>query len=255
MSNVCLKYRIETIVLFWMGTNNNGAQARTRMALLEAAGAVFAEHGYRNTTVRQICRQAGANVAAVNYHFGDKERLYLEVLRCAHSRAVAKFPADMGVGAEAPPQERLRAFVRSFLLRIFDAGPTAWLGKLIAMEMINPSVALDSLVRERIRPMADLLGGIVAELLGPGAGTREIRLCGLSIVSQCLFYAHCRSVLTALYPAQRFDLRAAEQLADHIVCFSLAGLKNSARSVEVAKRRTPAAQILAQGSAARRCGP
>jgi TetR/AcrR family transcriptional regulator, regulator of cefoperazone and chloramphenicol sensitivity len=214
-------------------------QAATRPALLEAAGLVFAERGFRGTTVRQICRRAGANVAAINYHFGNKENLYLEVIRHAHRQALAKYPFDLGVQAADPAADRLRAYVRSFLLRIFDPGPTAWMSKLIAMEMINPSGALDSLVRERIRPMAKILGGIVAELLGPGAHPEQVRLCGLSVVSQCLFYAHCRAMLSRLYPAQPFDPAAIERLSNHITTFSLAALRQ-ARRVR-AKPRYPVA--------------
>ncbi len=75
----------------------------TRRQLLEAAGAVFAEAGFRNATVREICHQAGANIAAVNYHFGDKETLYSEVLRYAHGRALEKYPLlpDIGRGRGA----------------------------------------------------------------------------------------------------------------------------------------------------------
>ena len=55
-------------------------QAATRRELLDAAAEVFGEAGYRNATVREICRRAGANIAAINYHFGDKEKLYADVL-------------------------------------------------------------------------------------------------------------------------------------------------------------------------------
>ena len=202
--------------------------ARTRQDLLEAAGAVFAERGYRNTTVRRICARAGANVAAVNYHFGDKLNLYLEVLRRAHARSLRRYPLDMGVLATAPPEERLRAFVRSFLFRIFATGPSARIGKLMAMEMVNPSAALETLVAKHIRPMAELLYGIISELLGPGVQPQEVRLCGFSIISQCVFHAHCRSVVEELYPDQRFPLKDVERLATHIVRFSLAGLKEVA---------------------------
>ena len=59
-------------------------QDPTKARLLEAAGEEFAEKGFELARVRAICERAGANLAAVNYHFGDKEQLYVEVLREAH---------------------------------------------------------------------------------------------------------------------------------------------------------------------------
>ncbi|MGQ9671001.1 MAG: TetR family transcriptional regulator, partial [Desulfosoma sp.] len=49
----------------------------TRARLLDAACDVFAEKGYRGARLADICRRAGANIAAVNYHFGDKASLYV----------------------------------------------------------------------------------------------------------------------------------------------------------------------------------
>src|SRR5580693_1866756 len=98
----------------------------TRRQLLEAAGEVFAEVGFRNATVREICQRAGANVAAINYHFGDKETLYVEVLRYAHGKALEKYPLLMDVDESAPPEKKLHGFVYSLLLRIFDKGSTSW---------------------------------------------------------------------------------------------------------------------------------
>jgi AcrR family transcriptional regulator len=199
----------------------------TRRQLLEAAGAVFAEAGFRDATVREICRRAGANIAAVNYHFGDKETLYAEVLRHAHSRAHEKYPPLLDVPADAPPEKKLRAFVLSFLLRIFDKGPTAWQGKLMSREMIEPTAALDSLIEERMRPMANQLRAIVEEILGCAPNDERARLCGMSVVSQCVFYHHCRPVVSRLFPKHPpEDAASIERLADHITRFSLAAMKH-----------------------------
>jgi AcrR family transcriptional regulator len=201
-------------------------QAETRRKLMESAGEVFAETGFRDATVREICRRAGANIAAVNYHFGDKEKLYTEVLRYAQAKAVEKYPPLLDVAADAPAEKKLRAFVNSLLLRVFDKGPTAWHGKLMLREMIEPTAALDLLVEERLRPMAAQLWQIVAEILDRPFNDERVRQCSFSVVSQCVFYHHCQPVISRLYPQQTFDPAGITRLADHIACFSLAAMKN-----------------------------
>lgn len=202
------------------------ADDATRQQLLEAAGAVFAETGFRAATVREICRRAGANIAAVNYHFGDKETLYAEVLRYSQQKAVEKHPPLLGVSPNAAPEKKLRAFVQSLLLRIFDTGPIAWHGKLMSREMVEPSAALDSLVQERLRPMSEQLRKIVAEILNCPVNDDRVRLCSLSVVSQCLFYHHCQPVVSRLFPQQQYDNDGIAGLADHIANFSLAAMKH-----------------------------
>lgn len=204
----------------------------TRRRLLEAAGEVFAENGYRAATIRDICKRAGANIAAVNYHFGDKGRLYAEVLTYAHRCSLEKYPPSLGLAesAAAPiaAEERLAAFVRSFMLRILDEGRPAWHGKLMLREMAEPTAALDSLVEESIRPNLNLIRGIVTDLLGGAATEDDIRVCASSVVAQCLFYYHCRPVITRLYPRQSYAADEIGRLADHITRFSLGGLMHRA---------------------------
>ena len=203
------------------------SHAETRRRLMEAAGEVFAEMGFREATVREICRRAGANVAAVNYHFRDKETLYLEVLRYAQAKALAEYPPLLGVAPDAPPEPRLHAFVKSLLLRIFNKGPNSWHGKILSREMIEPTAALDSLVEERMRPMAGLLTRIVAEILQCPLNDERVRLYAFSVVSQCVFYHHCRPVVSRLFPGQpAMDQAGIERLADHITRFSLAAMKH-----------------------------
>ncbi|HEX4647142.1 MAG TPA: CerR family C-terminal domain-containing protein, partial [Verrucomicrobiae bacterium] len=183
----------------------------------------------RAATVREICERAEANIAAVNYHFGDKEKLYRAVLQETYQRAIKKYPADYGLRENATAEERLRAFVHSLLLRIFSDGPSARHGKLMAREMMEPTGALDAIVREDISPMSALLFSIVSELLGTGADEAAKRLCANSVVSQALFYHHCRPVVARMFPEMKFDPAAIEELTAHITAFSLAAIKDLAK--------------------------
>lgn len=222
---MCLKVKLKTPIE--AGEVNI---AETRRQLLEAAGAVFAEVGFRDATVREICRRAEANIAAVNYHFGDKEQLYMAVLRDCQARAIEKYPLMLDVSPNAAPEKRLRAFVESLLRRIFDSGPTAWHSKLMMREMIDPTAALDVLVEEKIRPMAEQLRQIVAEILDCPAEDERARLCSFSVVSQCVFYSHCRPLITRLFPQKQPDPPDIAALAEHITHFSLAGLEYLAKA-------------------------
>ena len=199
--------------------------AGTEKRLLEAAGEIFAEHGYRAATVRQICEKARTNIAAVNYHFGDKEGLYMAVLRSVHRASAEKYPPHFGGSPAAAPEQKLRVYVRSLLLRIFDEGRPGWHTKIMMREMIEPTRALDMLVEEGARPLHQELSSIVGELLGPAANDELVRLSVLSIVSQCVYYRRARPVITRLYPQQRYDSKEVERLTEHISQFSLLALE------------------------------
>jgi len=202
------------------------AQDPTREKLIEAGSEVFAEVGFRNATVRQIVDRAGANIAAVNYHFGDQETLYAEVLKSAYLRALEKYPPDFGLPEKATVEQRLEAFVRSFLLRIFDEGPHSHHGKLMAREMVDPTSALDSLVGAAMGRQSEAIRLIVRDLLGRSASEETVRMCGMSVVSQVLFYHTCRPVIVRLFPNLKFGPKDIERIAAHVTRFSLAALKN-----------------------------
>ncbi|MBV8779876.1 MAG: CerR family C-terminal domain-containing protein [Phycisphaerae bacterium] len=203
---------------------SNSASCETRLKLIEAAGEVFADSGFHNATIRQICERAGANVAAVNYHFRDKAELYDAVLQYSHCAAEAAFAANQPP-ADAPPEERLQAFIRLTLLRILDEGRPTWHGKLMTREMTEPSAALDKLVQEAIKPRFKKLSGIVAELLGPGADQFTIEKCYNSVIAQCVFYHHCKPLLQRLEPDLSYDREGIETLAQHITRFSLVAIR------------------------------
>jgi AcrR family transcriptional regulator len=206
------------------------ACAETRQRLIEAAAAVFAEVGYQAATVREICRRAGANIAAVNYHFGDKERLYREILCQGAHMLRERYPmGEPEFAPDRPAEERLREFIHRFLRRILSANEGVYYGKLMSREMIDPTPALDMVLDEIIRPLINLLTGILRDMLGERASDKTLRYCSQSIIGQCVFYHHCRPVISRLLPDQTFEAEDIEGMAEHIYQFSLAGVRKLAQ--------------------------
>jgi AcrR family transcriptional regulator len=204
---------------------NYGNSMDTYQRLLQAAGEVFAQRGFRAATVREISQRARANVAAVNYHFRDKRALYNSVLQFSLTSALEKYPPDDGLGNNPTAEERLHAFIRSMLFRLLDRGRPAWHGRLMIRELADPTPGLDQLIEESIRPLFLLLNSIVRELMGGAANEDSVLLCSMSIIGQCLFYRHSRPVISTLY-AQRFGPDDIELLVEHITKFSVCGIRD-----------------------------
>ena len=203
----------------------------TRQRLLEAAAEVFADDGYRRATIAKICRRAGANIAAVNYHFGDKQGLYAAVFEYAQRRASTEDAA--AVDETAPPEDRLRAHVATFVGRLLDPRRPAWIARLLAHELIEPTQVLDRLVRNRMRANHQQIASAIRELLGPAATPETVRLCTLSVISQCVFYRNSAAVVTRLYP-EIVPSKEVERIADHVTEFSLAAIRGLANNGKAA---------------------
>jgi AcrR family transcriptional regulator len=211
------------------GSNMEGkasSDVDSRDRILEAAGEVFAECGFRSATIRRICERAGVNVAAINYYFGGKQKLYSEVLKHWSEYALKKYPLLLGVGEEAPVEERLKAFVRSLLFRLLDKGKPAWFGKLMAREMTEPTQAFERLVKEVVRPRDRILASIVQKKIGTSVDRERIRLFCASIIGQCVYYYNARAIMARLYRRDVSKAGEIERIANHIVQFSLRGLEH-----------------------------
>lgn len=194
----------------------------TRQRLLEAAGEVFAERGYHDATIREICERATANVAAINYHFGNKEELYKAVFNYLKKNVPRLHEPDPPAGS---PEERLRAFVHQALTSFFDEGHPAWFAKLMVHELMEPTKVLDMLVRQYFGPNIERLKQIVRELTGGSADEEAQALCAFSITAQWVFYFVSGNAVKRLNPGQRFRPEDIAHLADHISKFSVAALK------------------------------
>jgi TetR/AcrR family transcriptional regulator, regulator of cefoperazone and chloramphenicol sensitivity len=223
----------------------------TRQRLLAAAAEVFAQRGFWETTHAEICEKAKANTAAVNYHFGSKENLYVEAWKYSFERSVEAHPPDGGVAPDAPVQERLQGRVLAFMHRIAD--PNNHEIEIMHKEMANPTGLLAEAFQRAVEPMRQRLRAIVQELLGDGASEQQVSFCQMSLMGQCfgpiLHLRRAKMASGAGYPAgPPFEFSVAE-LADHVTQFSLAGIRGIRQGTP--KRRASGAGPRPEGTASR----
>lgn len=193
--------------------------------LLLTAVEVFAEHGFRNTTIREICTRANVNIASVNYYFRSKEALYSKALHFAFEEANRLHPQTAAQDKTLAPELRLGLFIDNFLRKLLDDSRLGFHSKLIAREISDPTNALDEILPIAIAPQCALLAEIIVELAPRLQGNQTaIGRYTLSILGQCLMFKHSRSVIDRLY-AELIETEAAiQQCAEHITQFSLAAL-------------------------------
>ncbi len=196
----------------------------TRIRLIDAAGPIFATKGFEAATVREICHRAGANLAAVNYHFGSKEGLYAATVRQAHpNRLEQRFVPEYAPGT--PPADRLRAFVGVLLSRLLELKTTDWQWRLLLREITDPTPMCREMLQGHFRAGFGALLGIIDEVVEPGVPPPRRHQIALSIVAQCVYYRSAASIIPMLVDEEELAAHYhTEALADHVTRFSLAAL-------------------------------
>lgn len=208
------------------------ASPATRSRLIAAAGEVFAAQGFQRATVREICSRAGANIAAVNYHFGDKTELYLAVIRESMCAAVEdqRALAAAGAAGHAKSVDRAETDLSATIAAMLGKmGPharrPAWHFRIMAHEMVAPTPVFARVVDEVIGPQYERLRGIISKIIGGSPDSERTRLAAHSVVSQVIFYAHGQPVIERLWGGFEMNERTTSRIAGHIASFSLCSLR------------------------------
>lgn len=206
----------------------------TRERLFEAAIRVFAERGFEAATVREICGRAKANVAAVNYYYGDKESLYRQVVaEIFRSSARTRTPF---LPRDADPVDRLRTYVKASFEEILpmdheeeglDSEVCQAMGVIFMVELARPTRALDDIVENYIGPDCEELRDILLAILGPDAPEEQVDLCMGSVIGQVLHYYYSLPIIERMsrdtgvfYETEGF----LDVLVEHVLEFSLGGM-------------------------------
>jgi len=201
----------------------NPASADTRQRLIDAAATLFANRGFENVTVREICKASNANVAAVNYHFGDKAGLYRAVVTLAIKVMQETNELSQRAGDGLSPADQVREFIRVFVRRLTGEGPNNWIHRLMAREMEHPTEALDQVMTQVVKPRLEYLGGVAATVMGLPPSDPRVKRSVASLQMQCLLAA--RPIPPSLEKAFAPAMRDVDATVNHIAEFSLGGMR------------------------------
>ena len=190
----------------------------TREKLIEAAGPIFAAKGLRGATIREITQSAGANIAAVNYHFRDKFELYTQVLRRAHEGIVTAMSRPLTADT---PEGRVRQLLSAMFHAALDPQRPRWQTRLIGRELLQPSPAMD-LMDELMRPMAQRLRETIREIR-PDLTGQQLTLAVSNVVAPCIFHTYHAHIMHRMFPGEPDPELAV--LAEQVVDYALAALR------------------------------
>ena len=209
------------------------APQNTRDRIMHAAGPIFADKGFEGATVREICLAANVNVASINYHFGDKQKLYHETVLYAHScchDSVQK-PDQPSSDSSIQLQNLIEQILFSMVVN--ENGP--WQVRLLTNEIQHPTDTCRQLVRDHFRPFLVELSEAITNVAQKAIPSDVLSTLAMSIIGQCMIYRFAPETHAMTFCSdsemdfgQKQEPINLTKLAEIITRFSIAGIRAAA---------------------------
>jgi AcrR family transcriptional regulator len=176
----------------------------TRRRLIETAITAFGELGYEGTSTRLLAERAGANLPAIQYHFGGKEGLYRAAVdHIAHYIEEQMSPVSERMRVALADNKRLpRSAVSGLLKELLDAFVLLVFGGegggrrdhmhsqqlFIARAEVEKLDALESLYETMRRCVGEPCSVLIGRLIGRSSKDEQTRLRTVAIIGQATVF-------------------------------------------------------------------
>ena len=198
----------------------------TRAALLECAEKLFLAHSIEGVSIRQITNAAGANVAAINYHFNGKMNLYREILAQRLDEITRDKLALLKELDEQQPaanlEQILDKFVRSYFELLLASPDSDRLLQIIYREMGPDAIASDLVATRLAIPIHQAFRATILKTR-PDLDENHVSYCVSSIIGQVLHFIRAREILKDIRSPDQHQ-SFIEDAVHHITQFSLRGI-------------------------------
>jgi len=188
----------------------------TREYILSVASRLFSERGFANVSIRDICDDAGVSPPTIYYYFGNKDRLFQDVIRRTLSLKDFAETLVKIVDKQPDPKTKLRVFIQHYLLSFprgfFNPGM-----------FLQTSTQLYGLSTERVAHEFLAINGITVKLIQEGIDSGEFRAVDSNQASEYLMTLLMAFMLVEVHYYQSHDL---DRLALFITDMFLNGLND-----------------------------
>lgn len=207
--------------------NGSDLERTVQDRLLDAAEKLFCERGFAATSVRDLTAEADCNIAAVNYHFGGKDQLYLEMFHRQMKNAVSDSVAviDEVMSSPAPSLEALiRGWVTPPLEAVEQNEPRGAVMQLLVREFLNKRIDPEPIVKELKEIFMERMSQALRDLV-PGLDVQRSRLAVFS-VDALMFHPF---LFMPIYQ-EWIEGADLEGIIEHIVRFAAAAIRGYQRA-------------------------
>lgn len=193
----------------------------TRARLLEAAGQLFSQQGFAETTSKAVALLAAADLASINYHFGSRNGLYQAVLLEAHRQLLDLDDLQRIAGSAMSAEQRLYELLAGLVQHAQQ--PETWAPRVLARELLAPSSHLQVLMEEAVPPKMMEVAQILSEIAGIPANEPALLRCLLSVAAPCMMLIVVGRGVPG--PLQAVVQGPSQPLLEHLHRFAIAGLQ------------------------------
>ena len=200
----------------------------TKERILKAATELFAEHGYHGTTHQMMSENAKVNIAAINYHFGSKENLYLKVWEYLVGLGMQNYRNY--INDDDSPEDQLHAFIRWRVRAVTSTGIKSCLSQIMRREMAKPSPVYDQLQECYLNEKRKWFFSLISDIVGHDLDARSISMAAFCIHSPLIHLVEMKAIMqTSLDEGVKEQLaefwKDPDTIADSIYIFAIAGLR------------------------------
>ena len=173
-----------------MGTPKDSEKTKAR--IIETAGKLFAEKGFKSVTVRDIAAAAGTQISALNYHFRSKEELYRTVVETACMEDMITEDEQAAL-KRMKPEKALRLLISEMEKVYRKMDFKNWQNKLLTREAHDPSPVFKEAGKLYFRPQAAFMAELIGAVVDRPADNRNVQLAVVTLetMSETVFeYGH-----------------------------------------------------------------